>query len=84
MGSRLYVGGHTRLKAILLLLLLLIMTATYLWTDTTKNYATFLVWAFRKIYLPINELRELTDTELNNCLTDACAWFTSSPVTIKC
>lgn len=66
----------------LFILLLSPMTATYLWLDHTKNFATFLVGAFRKVYLPINEVRYLTDAELNNYLTDATQGFNTKPVTL--
>lgn len=58
------------------------MKAFYLGVDATQNYATFIVWAFRKIYLPLSEVRFLTDSELNQRLTDACQWFSSLPVTL--
>ena len=69
-------------KHFLFILLLSPMTATYLWLDSTKNFATFLVGAFRKVYLPVNEVRYLTDAELNNYLTDATQGFNTKPVTL--
>ena len=66
----------------LFILILSPMTAQYLWLDSTKNFATFLVGAFRKVYLPINEVRYLTDAELNNYLTDATQGFNTKPVTL--
>lgn len=85
-SRKLYVmyGGRSHLidSHSYLLIITSPMNARYLWLDSTKNFATFLVGAFRKVYLPINEVRYLTDAELNNYLTDATQGFNTKPVTL--
>ena len=71
---------HPDPKHFLFILITSLMTATYLWLDSTKNYATFLVGAFRKVYLPAKTIEALNENELNEYLTDACMWFISSPI----
>lgn len=57
------------------------MKALYTGLTADKQFMQFTVGADKKIYLP-KECYELSEKEVRNRLQDACAWFTSSYITL--
>lgn len=72
---------HPDPKHSLFILYLFLMQALYTGLTADKQFMQFTVGADKKIYLP-KECYELSEKEIRDRLQDACAWFTSSYITL--